>query len=163
MGPPLGPGAVGSLRSPRGHTESPVHPGLGHSWTSNCDAGRGARGRTRGLLTSGWVLANRLRLRLALGCIALGSAALTLFLMTGVHAAAASQGGTAISAHGSVEQVYVTGLPSGARMTLLDRKGRAIATKPADDLGGLLFRNVRPGTGYRVRLAGGGAKSGPLT
>jgi predicted acyl esterase len=82
---------------------------------------------------------------------------------TGARAGAASRGGPAFSAHGSVEQVYVTGLRSRARMTLLNRGGRAIATKRADGLGGLLFRHVRPGTGYRVRLAGGGAKSGPLT
>jgi predicted acyl esterase len=47
-------------------------------------------------------------------------------------------------------------------MTLVDRKGRKVAAKRADGLGGLLFRNVKPGGGYRVRLAGGGGKSGPL-
>ena len=36
-------------------------------------------------------------------------------------------------------------------------------TQAADGLGGLLFRNVRPGSGYRVRLASNGAESGPLT
>jgi hypothetical protein len=47
-------------------------------------------------------------------------------------------------------------------MTLLDRSGHAVDTKRADGLGGLLFRHVRPGSGYRVRKAGGGGKSGPL-
>src|SRR3954447_18249572 len=78
--------------------------------------------------------------------------------MTGAGAAEAS-----FSAHGSVEQVYVTHLDPGAQMSLLDRAGRTIATKRADAQGGLLFRNVSPGTGYRVRLAAGGAKSAPLT
>jgi uncharacterized protein len=78
-------------------------------------------------------------------------------------AGAAASGAPAFSAHGSVEQVYVTGLGPGARMSLLNRAGRRIATKRADSLGGLLFRNVRPGTGYRVRMSTGGAESGPLT
>jgi uncharacterized protein len=45
----------------------------------------------------------------------------------------------------------------------LNRSGRTVATKQADAQGGLLFRDVSPGTGYRVRLAGGGATSAPLT
>ena len=67
------------------------------------------------------------------------------------------------SAHGSVEQVYVTGLEDGARMSLLDASGKAVRTKRANELGGLLFRRVKPGEGYRVRAAGGGPKSKPLT
>ena len=69
----------------------------------------------------------------------------------------------AFTAHGSVEQVYVTHLAPGAEMSLLDREGRTIATKRATGQGGLLFRHVPPGTGYRVRLSGGGATSRPLT
>ncbi len=68
----------------------------------------------------------------------------------------------AFSAHGSVGQVYVTNLGPGAQVSLLDRAGRTIATKRANGRGGLLFRNVKPGTGYRVRLSGG-AKSPALT
>src|SRR5919199_963032 len=69
----------------------------------------------------------------------------------------------AFDAHGSVRQVYVTGLPGGARMALFARTGRRIATKRADAQGGVLFRGVKPGTGYRVRPARGGARSAPLT
>ncbi|MBV9212974.1 MAG: CocE/NonD family hydrolase [Actinobacteria bacterium] len=76
----------------------------------------------------------------------------------GPHAAQAS-----FVAHGSVEQIYVTGLAPRARMTLLNGSGKAVATKRADPLGGLVFRDVKPGTGYRVRLGSKGAKSGPLT
>src|SRR5436305_2529879 len=124
----------------------------------------GVRGRTCGLLMRGWVLGDGWRLRSALGCLALGCALPALLFLTAARATAASAGGTGFSAHGSVEQVYVTGLPPNARMTLLNRRGTATATKHGDDQGGLLFRNVRPGTGYRVRLGGkGGAKSGPLT
>src|SRR3954470_8554931 len=75
---------------------------------------------------------------------------------TGSAAAAAP-----FSAHGSVEQVYATGLPAGAKATLLNGSGHKVATKKADALGGLLFRNVKPGAGYRVSQ--GGAQSDPLT
>ena len=109
----------------------------------------------------GSAIESRWRLRLTLGCAALGCAALTLLFATG-RAGAASGGGPTFRAHGSVEQVYVTGLRPRARMTLLNHSGRKVATRRADGLGGLLFRHVRPGAGYRVRLAGGGAKSGPL-
>ena len=89
--------------------------------------------------------------------MALGCALLTLLFM--VAAASAS----AFTARGSVEQVYVTGLSSGQRMSLVNRRGRVVKTQAASSLGGLLFREVKPGTGYRVRPAGGGASSGPLT
>ncbi len=67
------------------------------------------------------------------------------------------------TARGSVEQVYVTGLATGARMSLLNSAGATVATQQASSLGGLLFRNVPPGSGYRVRPAAGGEASGPLT
>jgi hypothetical protein len=41
--------------------------------------------------------------------------------------------------------------------------GRSVSSQRADSLGGLVFRDVRPGSGYRVRLASGGAESGPIT
>ena len=63
-------------------------------------------------------------------------------------------------AHGSVEQVYATGLPSGAPVSLYDEQGVEVAAKSADDLGGVLFRNVAPGDGYRV--VAGGTQSAPL-
>jgi predicted acyl esterase len=90
--------------------------------------------------------------------LSVGVAALAFAFLTGAAAVEAS-----FSAHGSVKQVYVTDLDPGAQMSLLTRAGRTIATKQADPQGGLLFRNVRPGTGYRVRPSAGGAKSGPLT
>jgi len=77
-----------------------------------------------------------------------------------VPAGASAQG---FSANGSAEQVYVTGLPGYARMSLISPSGRTLATQSADSLGGLLFRNVSPGSGYRVRLLSTGQESGPLT
>ncbi len=92
--------------------------------------------------------------------------ALAALLLTAGAALGASRGraaGVPFSAHGSAEQVYVTGLLSGERMSLLNPAGHKVATQPADSLGGLLFRNVRPGSGYRVRQFPHGAESGPLT
>jgi uncharacterized protein len=79
-----------------------------------------------------------------------------------VTAAPAAAQGT-FTARGSVKQVYVTGLGPNTKMSLLDRKGRVVKTQRANDLGGLLFRRVEPGKGYRVRPAGGGKKSERLT
>jgi len=69
----------------------------------------------------------------------------------------------AIQAHGSVEQVYLVGARPGARVTLVNPRGRAIATDVAGSLGGVVFRGVAPGSGYRVSAAGDGTTSGPLT
>ncbi len=74
-----------------------------------------------------------------------------------------SNASTAFVARGSVEQVYATGLGPGQRMRLVAGDGRVIATQRADSLGGLLFRNVPPGTGYRVRLDPDRAQSPRLT
>jgi predicted acyl esterase len=86
---------------------------------------------------------------------------LALLLTTG-HAGAAGLAAPSFEAHGSVEQVYATGLSPGARTTLFDRRGRKVATKNADSLGGVLFRNLAPGGGYRVGLGSRGPRSGPL-
>jgi uncharacterized protein len=67
----------------------------------------------------------------------------------------------AFDAHGSVRQVYATGLAPKAKASLV-KGGHTRQTRRADALGGLLFRNVKPGRGYRVRLADGGARSGRL-
>jgi uncharacterized protein len=75
---------------------------------------------------------------------------------------APAAGAAAPEAHGSVEQVYATGLPGGAKVVLLNRKGKKLATEGADEQGGVLFRKVKPGGGYRLRLASGGPKSAPV-
>jgi predicted acyl esterase len=85
----------------------------------------------------------------------LAGVALALVFASGANAAS-------FKARGSVEQVYATGLPPGAGTSLLDRAGQVVATRNANDLGGLLFRNVTPGGGYRVRLAATGETSGQL-
>jgi uncharacterized protein len=90
---------------------------------------------------------------------------LAVLLMSAVYASAADARigyrAAAFTARGSVEQVQVTGAQAGARVVLVDFRGRRVAAQPADSLGGVLFRNVRPGAGYRVRQ--GGAQSGPFS
>ncbi|HTY96761.1 MAG TPA: CocE/NonD family hydrolase [Solirubrobacteraceae bacterium] len=76
---------------------------------------------------------------------------------------ATAAGAAAFTAQGSVEQVYVTGLGPGAQASLVDQTGATVATRQADSLGGLLFRDVTPGTGYEVRVGGSGEESEPLT
>ena len=65
---------------------------------------------------------------------------------------ASSAAAASFEAHGSVEQVYATGLPAGASTSLLDPAEHVIAIRSANDLGGVLFRNIEPGDGYHVRL-----------
>ncbi len=83
------------------------------------------------------------------------AAGLVVLLLAPAAAAAAP-----FDAHGSVEQVYATGLAPGAEVALLDGQGGTVATRSANSLGGVLFREVAPGSGYRV--ASGGATSAPL-
>ncbi|HWN73713.1 MAG TPA: CocE/NonD family hydrolase, partial [Solirubrobacterales bacterium] len=63
-------------------------------------------------------------------------------------------------ARGSVEQVYATGLTPGAQVSLYDSEGGEVATRSANELGGALFREVAPGSGYRV--VSEGTESAPL-
>src|SRR5258708_29957658 len=86
----------------------------------------------------------------------LGALAMLALLVTAASA-------SAFTAQGSAEQVYVTGAAPSAQMALLDSGGATVATQDADSLGGLLFRNVAPGNGYRVRLTSSGETSSPVT
>ncbi len=88
---------------------------------------------------------------------------LGIVLALGLIGAAGAVAAPSFSAHGSAEQVYVTGLAPNATMSLLTAQGATLYTQQADSLGGLLFRNVPPGSGYRVRLASTGAESAPIT
>ena len=76
---------------------------------------------------------------------------------------ASSAGAATFEAHGSVEQVYATGLPAGASVSLLTPTSQVVETRTANDLGGTLFRNVTPGSGYKVRLDSTMETSDPLT
>jgi hypothetical protein len=67
------------------------------------------------------------------------------------------------TAVGSAEQVSAVGLPPQAKASLLGPAGNVVATRPADSLGGVLFRAVPPGSGYRVRLDASGRESQTVT
>src|ERR1700736_3693110 len=88
---------------------------------------------------------------------------ITAWLVVSMLAVGSSAATTAsFSAVGSAGQVYVTGLAPSAQASLITAHGQTFATQTADSLGGLLFRNVPPGGGYRVLQTAGGARSGPL-
>jgi predicted acyl esterase len=97
----------------------------------------------------------RSRLRIVAGRIAIIA---TLF---GVFVGPAAA--TAFTARGSVEQVQVTGALPGQRLKLVDRHGATVERQDAGPLGGIVFRKIDPGRGYRVREAGqGGVQSPPF-
>src|SRR5438046_2393123 len=128
----------------------------GWRFGSSCMPGARAHGRPRGgshagtcarpreLCKSGAMLSLRRRAGAGLAILVLG-------LLAVGQAPPASAATPDFSAHGSAGQVYVTGLASNASMSLLNSGGTVLDTQNADSLGGLLFRNVPPGTGYRVR------------
>jgi uncharacterized protein len=94
----------------------------------------------------------------------LGPVGLTALVvaLTIVPVARAAQATTAAtySAHGSVEQVYVTHAPPGTTITLENAAAAVVGTGTVDDLGSFLFRDVAPGDGYTV--ADGDQASAPL-
>jgi predicted acyl esterase len=88
--------------------------------------------------------------------------ALAVALVAGLISAAAAQAkGGAVVAHGSVQQIYAVGLRPHASVSLLDQRGHVVATQKADSLGGIVFRSLAPGKGYRLRA--GAKKSAPVT
>jgi uncharacterized protein len=92
------------------------------------------------------------------------AAILTAMLLAACAATAGpASAATRLTVGGSVQQVYVTGAPAGERVALLNRRGATVAVLPAGPLGGVIFRGVRPGSGYRVRPAGGGTSSRMVT
>ncbi|HET7482975.1 MAG TPA: CocE/NonD family hydrolase [Actinomycetota bacterium] len=98
----------------------------------------------------------RSRFRLGLVVLSAGLLIGSLVPATGATAAPAS-----IKAVGSVEQVYVTDLTPGAQASLVDSAGAALETRTVNQLGGVLFREVAPGDGYRVTSEG--VTSDPVT
>src|SRR3954463_7509319 len=90
------------------------------------------------------------------GCVSMARIVLLAALLVLAFPASAS----AFDAHGSARQVYVTGLTPGAPTVLIKPGGKTI-TRAADPQGGLLFRNLEPGSGYQGRS--GGAAAAALT
>ena len=75
--------------------------------------------------------------------------------------AGAASADAKLAARGSVRQVQVTGATPGAAVDLVNRRGDLVATLKAGELGGAVFRDVRAGTGYRIRQDD--RRSKPLT
>ena len=94
-------------------------------------------------------------MRERLGVVVVTAILLAAFVTLPATASAAR----ALTVGGSVQQVYVTGAHAGERVALMNRRGTTVAVLPAGALGGAIFRGVRPGPGYRVRLASGGGGS----
>jgi predicted acyl esterase len=86
-----------------------------------------------------------------------------LLALAGAVAAPGAVAADPVVAHGSARQVWATGLPANASMSLLGSGGSALQTKSADAEGGVLFRDVSPGVGYRVRRNSDGTTSAPVT
>ena len=80
-----------------------------------------------------------------------------------VAAAPETTSAAAFTAAGSARQVYATGVTAGAKVALVDAAGEKVADTTANSLGGVLFRDVEPGEGYRVRVLPRGPVSGALT
>src|SRR5690348_16109818 len=87
--------------------------------------------------------------------VGLSVAAAVLFLLISIASwAGVAEAAPAFESSGSVEQVYATGVPAGAAVTLRDGSGNVVASKSADELGAVLFREVEPGSGYRLEVGG---------
>jgi predicted acyl esterase len=74
-------------------------------------------------------------------------------LLAAIPATGASAANS-LNVHGSVNQVYVTGAQPGTSLRLV-RKGKVVSRKPVGSLGGVVFRRIATGKGYKVRAADG--------
>jgi uncharacterized protein len=84
-------------------------------------------------------------------------------VVAGTAAASPQAKAAPFTAAGSARQVYATGVKAGAKVALFNSAGKQIATNTATPEGGVLFRNVKPGSGYRVKVLPSGPKSAALT
>ena len=84
----------------------------------------------------------------------LGSVAATVLVFASL-ASASDRGVLQVpfTVRGSVEQVDVTGANPGQRLKLVDSTATS-SRRSGGSLGGIVFRNVEPGGGYRVREGG---------
>jgi predicted acyl esterase len=94
------------------------------------------------------------------GLCGLGLLGAGLVGLVGPEARAAAAA-PALVGHGSARQAYATGLTPRALVRLVDRRGSVVATRRADAQGGVLFRDVRPGGGYRMEA--GSVRSAAFT
>jgi predicted acyl esterase len=88
-------------------------------------------------------------------------AALAVVLLGLGAPAGRASAATSVVGHGGARQAYATGLPGGAAVQLISSAGSVVDTQAADAEGGVLFRDVAPGDGYRMSVDG--AQSDPFT
>ena len=88
--------------------------------------------------------------------------ALSFAVAAAVLASPALAARATFTARGSVQQVYVTGAHPGQRLVLLNRRGRVVESLRAGALGGIVYRDVPAGGGYRVATANRAAASPPV-
>ncbi len=59
------------------------------------------------------------------------------------------------SGHGSTDEAYALGATPGVRLIVADAAGDVVGSGVVDRLGGLIVRNLKPGTGYTFRQVDG--------
>lgn len=62
-------------------------------------------------------------------------------------------GTASFKVQGSVEQIFITHAKVGIELELLDADGEVVGKGKADQLGSWIFRQVKPGKGYKVHTA----------
>ena len=90
-----------------------------------------------------WVVVAVAALLVATGCVVPP-------IVRGEHVDVSHFGAAPFTAHGSVDQVWLTGAQPGQRLLLIDEQDRLIQKGTADAQGSLIFREVREGSGFRV-------------
>lgn len=103
-----------------------------------------------------------LAVTIALGGLAPAADAVRPVVSVVAAPASAPAPGQRLEVRGSARQVAVTGAPARAQVALL-RNGHQLRVERATSLGGVLFRNVRAGAGYRVEVLSTGKVAGPVT
>ncbi len=69
--------------------------------------------------------------------------------LTPVATADASAATLPFDGHGSIGEAYVTGVPPGTRLAVLNASGAKVGSGVVDRLGSLVIRDLTPGPGYR--------------
>jgi uncharacterized protein len=77
-------------------------------------------------------------------------------VLVALVAAPATASAATFKARGSINEAYVLGAGKGERLQLLNARNGVIAAGRADRFGSKIFRELKPGPGYRVRRRSGG-------
>jgi predicted acyl esterase len=88
---------------------------------------------------------------------ALATALALAAVAVGLGAAGAGASGPPLASFrgsGSIDEAYATDAPAGAHLELVDAGGTDVGSGVVDKLGGIVVRNVAPGSGYRFETRG---------